>query len=395
MAPALRHAKAALTVLATSVLGLAASPSRAEAPNGRATPVYILTLWTDDADDQADALTQALRSRVRQASGWSLLETNQSFETLSIALKCPSKPDSTCLQRIGDQLHADHYVWGTMGKKRAPGEVTADLHLWVRGKPSTEASETYSDNLKDASDESLRAVAAKLFGKLTASSAPGVVLVRAGRSSGSVLVDGVERGSLDGGTARLEVPAGAHTFAVKVAGFDAAGQSTEVTAGSERELSFSLTPSRQAAESAEARSSSSSFPVTKLLGYSAIVGGVGFLVAGGIEGLNWINDSNASSNDRNSVPKSVTDVCTYQSPQAQDACSKSNDAKSVSTLAWVFGGVGAVLVGTGIILVTSDHGSAEPRRDASSAPRPKAAPDVQVLPEVGPRAGSLSVRVRF
>src|SRR6516164_1118081 len=112
MAPALRHAKAALTVLATSVLGLAASPSRAEPPNGRATPVYILTLWTDDSDDQADALTQALRSRVRQASGWSLLETNQSFETLSIALKCPSKPDPPCLQRIGDQLHADHYVWG-------------------------------------------------------------------------------------------------------------------------------------------------------------------------------------------------------------------------------------------------------------------------------------------
>jgi hypothetical protein len=388
------HAKAAVTVLATSVLGLAASPARAEPPNGRATPVYILTLWTDDSDDQADALTQALRSRVRQAPGWSLLETNQSFETLSIALKCPPKPDSMCLQRIGDQLHADHYVWGTMGKKRAPGEVTADLHLWVRGKPSTEASETYSDNLKDASDESLRAVAAKLFGKLTASSAPGVVVVRAGRSSGSVLVDGVERASLDGGTARLEVPPGAHTVAVKVAGFDAPGQSADVAAGSERELSFSLTPSKQAAEPGEARSSSS-FPVTKLLGYSALVAGVGFLVAGGVEGLNWINDSNASSSDRNSVPKTVTDVCTYPSAQAMDACNKSNDAKTVSTLAWVFGGIGAVLVGTGIILVTTDHGSGDAHRDVSSAPRPRATPDVQVLPEVGPRAGSLSVRVRF
>jgi hypothetical protein len=389
MAHAFRSAKAALTVLTASVLGLAVSPARAEPPNGRATPVYILTLWTDDADDQADALTQALRSRVRQASGWSLLETNQSFETLSIALKCPPKPDSGCLQRIGDQLHADHYVWGTMGKKRAPGEVIADLHLWVRGKSSSEASETYSDNLKDASDESLRAVAARLFGKLTASSAPGVIVVRAGRSTGSVLVDGVEKASLDGGTARLEVPAGMHTVAVKVAGFEAPGQSTEVTGGSERELSFSLNPSRQAAEPGEARPSSS-FPVTKILGYSALVAGVGFLVAGGVEGLNWINDSNASSNDRNSVPKSVTDVCQYPSQQAMDACKQSNDAKTVSTLAWVFGGVGAVLVGTGVVLVTSDHGSHETHRDASSAP-----PSVQVLPEVGPRAGSLSVRVRF
>ena len=78
----------------------------------------MLSLWTDDADDQADALTQALRSRVRQAQGWSLLETPQSFETLAIALKCPPKPDAPCLQRIGDQLHADHYVWGTMARKK-------------------------------------------------------------------------------------------------------------------------------------------------------------------------------------------------------------------------------------------------------------------------------------
>jgi hypothetical protein len=394
MAHAFRHAHAALAALVTSLLApLVSSPARAEPPNGRATPVYILTLWTDDSDDQADALTQALRSRVRQAAGWSLLETNQSFETLSIALKCPPKPDSSCLQRIGDQLHADHYVWGTMARKKGPGEVTADLHMWVRGKQSSEASETYSDNLKDASDESLRAVAARLFGRLapssaaSAASAPGVIVVHAGRSSGSVLVDGVERGPLDGGTARLEVPAGPHTVSVRVSGFDASGQSTDVAGGSERELSFSLTPVRHEAEPGEAPSS---FPVTRLLGYSALVVGVGFLVAGGVEGLNWINDSNASSSDRNLVPKSVTDVCAYQSQPAKDACDKSNDAKTVSTLGWIFGGVGAVLVGTGVVLITSGHGS-EARRDVSSTPRPT----VQVLPEVGPRAGSLTVRVQF
>jgi hypothetical protein len=73
-----------------------------------------------------------------------------------------------------------------------------------------------------------------------------------------------------------------------------------------------------------------------------------------------------------------------------DACNKSNDAKTVSTLGWIFGGVGAVLVGTGIVLITSDHGS-EAHRDVSSAPQPT----VRVLPELGPRAGSLTVRVQF
>ena len=55
------------------------------ASNSKATPIYVLSVWTNDADDQADALTAALRSRVRQLPGWSLAETTQSFETLAIA----------------------------------------------------------------------------------------------------------------------------------------------------------------------------------------------------------------------------------------------------------------------------------------------------------------------
>ncbi len=131
-----------------AAVGAIPRPARAEPPNAKAMPVYVLSILTDDADDQADALTQALRSRVRQAPGWSLLETPQSFETLSIALRCPPTPDAACLQRIGDQLHADHYVWGTLAKKKG-GEVVADVHFWTRGKPQTDASETYSDNLKE------------------------------------------------------------------------------------------------------------------------------------------------------------------------------------------------------------------------------------------------------
>ena len=162
-----------LALLAAAALGAASRPAHAEPPSAKATPVYVLSLWTDDADDQADALTQALRSRVRQAQGWSLLETPQSFETLAIALKCPPKPDAPCLQRIADQLHADHYVWGTMARKKGAGEVTADVHLWSRGKGDADANETYTDNLKDASDESLRQIAARLFGKLTGGAPPG------------------------------------------------------------------------------------------------------------------------------------------------------------------------------------------------------------------------------
>src|SRR5258708_35958648 len=101
-----------VALLCAFASALVASPLRAEPPNAKATPAYVLSIWTDEADDQADALTQAIRAQVRQAAEWSLLETTQSFETLAIALKCPSRPDPPCLLRIGDHLKADHYVWG-------------------------------------------------------------------------------------------------------------------------------------------------------------------------------------------------------------------------------------------------------------------------------------------
>jgi hypothetical protein len=387
-----RATRLALAALAASVAGSASTSARAESPNAKATPVYVLPLSTDDADDQADALTQALRSRVRQAAGWSLLETSQSFETLAIALKCPPKPDPLCLQRIGDQLHADHYVWGTLAKKRSASEVTADLHLWSRGKTDADASETYSDNLKDASDEALRGVAARLFGRMSGAGTGGTLIVHAGRSAGTVVVDGADRGALDNGIARLELPAGSHTIAVRVPGVEAPpGQTAEVASGSEQELNFVLAPVRMSAQPEEP---SSPVPVGKVLGYSAIVAGAGFLVAGGIEAANWVNDNSASTEDRNRVPKSVADVCTQQSAAAIDACNKSKDALTVSTLGWIFGGAGALLLGTGIVLVVSDHGSSSDGRHTASV-RPIQGARVDVVPALGPHAGSLDVRVRF
>jgi hypothetical protein len=386
-----RATRFAFALLAAAALGPVTRSAHAEPPNAKAVPVYVLSIWTDDADDQADALTQALRSRVRQAQGWSLLETPQSFETLAIALKCPTKPDPPCLQRIADQLHADHYIWGMMGKKKTPGEVTADMHLWSRGKPEGDGSESYSENLKDASDESLRQIATRLFGKVTGGVAGGTLVVHAGSGAGWVTVDGIDKGTLEGGVARIDVSGGSHTIGVRVQGFDAALQPTTVTLGAEQELTFALSPTAAAGPDT---TSHSSFPLRKVATYSALVAGAGLLVAGGVEGLAWLNDNSASKTDRKSVPPSVTDVCkTGVNAQAVDACQKSKDAVSVSTLGWVFTGVGAALVATGFVLMLGDHGSSETPRDAATPASGKA--KVDVVPEVGLRGGGLDLRVTF
>jgi hypothetical protein len=211
------------------------------------------------------------------------------------------------------------------------------------------------------------------------------------------------KGKLDGGLGRVDVPEGGHTIAVRVAGFTAPSQAVTLQDGGEAEISFALSPAEGAPgaepEAAPETTEKKPFPVRKVIGYSAVVVGVGFLVAAGIEGAGWLSDKNASDQDRNSVPNNVTDVCTpgvALNPSAQgaaaDACSKTNSASHDATLGWVFTGIGAVLAGAGIWLVVGDHGgdaASEPTAKASSRPR------FDVLPALGARAGSLDVRMTY
>jgi hypothetical protein len=401
----------ALAWVCASVLflcGLCGS-ARAEAPNSHATPVYVLSVWTNDADDQADALTQQLRSRVRQMSGWSLLETSQSFETLAIALRCPPTPNQACLDRVGEHLHADHYVWGTMAKEKA-GEVTADIRLWSRGKPSTDASEAYSENLKDPSDDALRAIAAKLIGKVLGSAAPmGVLVVHAGTGKGTVLVDGASKGTLDEGTARLNVAVGQHTVSVRLTGFEAESKTITITEGTENEVTVPLSavssesehPTPEAEPAPER--APSPFPLRKVLAYSALVAGAAFLIGAVAEGVAWESDKSASNNDRANIPATVGDVCNIPPGQplsvmmsATDACNKNGSATGASTGAWIFGGVGAALAVTGVVLLVTDPGHPTATEPAQAAARPAITrPSFSVLPSFGPHVGALGLRVTF
>jgi hypothetical protein len=404
----------AFGLLAASSLSVRVA--RAEPPNPKALPVYVLSIETDDADDQADALTQALRSRTRQVSGWSLAETGQSFGTLQIALKCPSKPDAPCLQRIGDQLHADHFMWGTMAKKK-PNQVVVDMHLWSRGKGDADTIESYTDNLKDASDETLRAIASRIFGKLTGGVASGTLVIHAGTGGGTVSVDGSRKGTLDGGVARIDLPGGAHTVTVDVPGFGSSTQQANVSLGAEQELSFQLSP-----ETREHPTPSTPFPVRKVLTYGTLIAGGISLAVGATGGSVWIYDYTKNKDDRGKFPGGydstkpttpwVADVCSATGVQvgpagmstpgslppdqraaADDACKKSNDAVRASTVGIVFGSIGAALLGTGLYLMFTDH-DAEPTTEkggAAAAPKPR----VDVLPIVGVRGGAVQVQVTF
>ena len=403
----------ALGLLAAGTLSVRVA--RAEPPNSKAQPLYVLSVETDDADDQADALTQALRSRTRQAPGWSLAETGQSFGMLSIALKCPSKPDAACLQRIGDQLHADHYMWGTMSKHK-PNQVSADMHLWTRGKGDADTVEIYTDNLKDASDETLKGIAARIFAKLTGGgAASGTLVIHAGTGGGTVLVDGAQRGTLEGGVARIDLTGGPHTVAVRVPGFGSAAQQANVALGADQDLTFQLSP-----EAANPTTPSTPFPVRKAAAYTTIILGSVSLAVGAVTGSLWIYDFVKNSDDRQKFAGGydstkmgatyVTNVCSGQgqigpdgapfalmqgssiASYAADACKRSNDAVTHSTIFWITTGVGAALVGTGLYLLWTDHsGEESPRPEGPAASKPR----IDVVPSVGLNSGQVTVLVTY
>jgi hypothetical protein len=386
-----RAIRFAFTLLTTSTVAALSGAAWADPPSAKTQPVYVLTLSTDDADDQAEALTMALRSRIRQAQGWSLLETPQSFDTLSIALKCPPKPDAPCLQRIADQLHADRFVWGTLSKGGA-GQVKADLHMWSRGKPDVEVTDTYSDNLKEASDEALKGITLSMLGKLTggALGMTGAVTVHAGSGEGDVVVDGITKGRLEGGLSHLDLPPGPHTISVRVSGSSAPSQSTTVSAGGNADLTFDLSSTARPDTGPH-----TPFPTRKVVEIALLVLGVGALVVSGVEAGQWANynseDNGVSHNWQGNNPCSVQPGAPGAS-NAAEVCQLDKDARTASAIAFVSGGVGAVLVGTGIYLLVTDHPSSE--SDAAAA-RASAKPSFDVLPSLGPQGGSMDLRFTF
>jgi hypothetical protein len=218
-------------------------------------------------------------------------------------------------------------------------------------------------------------------------------VVHAGTGGGSVLIDGAPKGTLEGGTARVDVPEGSHTIAVKVPKFEAPSLTTNVKIGSEQDVSFALAPAPEE-EPKEEPKERPPFPTRQVLGYSALGASVLLIAAAVIEGVGWVSDKNASDSDRQSIPTTVTDVCNDMSPTAQDACNKSKDATTKSTFGWIFGGAGVALGGIGVWLITSDH----PSGDAplgTSARSGTGKPTLTAVPTVGPHGGVLNVRLNF
>ncbi len=394
--------KARSLIAISLVLGVtgASSAARAEAPS-QAQTIAVLGIDSDDVQDQADALADALKDRAREAPGWVLMEKSPSLGSLTVSLKCSAKPDATCQQRIADSLKSDRYVWGVMTKAGGGGQVNVELHLFRRGKADFMIRETYSDTYKVKSEPKLQGLARRLFEELTGTSA-GHVTVVAGKGGGEVIVDNGRHVPLKNGRATLDLATGTHTLDVLVPGSTRKSKQIDVQNGAELQVDIDVDA---AAVEPPGSERSSPFPTRTVVGGGMVVIGAGLAVTSVIFGAKWIGLQGDSTSD--DIMKKLNDPSYSTStwarevrPQVKDGasldvacsatdaqnfvreeCEKHSDSKVSSGLAIGFG-AGALLVGgIGVYLLATKPASSEagpPPPRTSSGPK-----DIKLLPLLG------------
>lgn len=352
--------------------------------------VQVLAIGSEDAFEQAQALTIALKRAITRADGWSLVKGDYSLEVMTAALGCPIPPDAGCQKKIAEKVGSNRYIWGTLAKS-GKKEVVAVLRLWENGEQKKDAQIKYASNLTDPSDDTLMSIASDAFAKLTGE-ATGVVVVSAGSVNGKVFVDGKEAGTVADGRTELTLPSGEHKILVRADGYNDAVGTVTVRAGSSAEVTLNPTPVGSGKPGGgDVTGDKGTGGSSKMLGYIGIGVGGALVLTGAYFGIQTLSQKNDSTYEdyRNKEVPAGEDACKYAESKGRDDivdfCDKNSRDK---TLFWVLTPVGAVVAGVGAyLLMSSDEKPA-----SAKAKRP---PRVQPLVGVGPRGGELRVNVAF
>lgn len=203
--------------LGLSVATCAAS-AHAAPPGPGVDTIPVLEIATDDADDQAKALTQAIRSRVKASTQFALAEQSVSLQVLLLALKCPDVPDAPCQEKIAGKIKSDKYIWGTM--KKGPNKtVVADLHFYVKGRPDQRQQFSFPDTMTDALDAQMQRQAESMFLRITQFGRVGVVkLTMEVPTDGEVFANGQSIGAITAKDHEYTLPVGETLFEVRSGG---------------------------------------------------------------------------------------------------------------------------------------------------------------------------------
>jgi hypothetical protein len=386
------------------------------------TNAAILGLDSDDAERQADALSSALRSRARMQPGWTISDNTDSIALITAALRCPSHPDATCEKRIAEQLKTEKFFWGTV-KRIGPGQLSAEVHYWQRGKPDSSTKEIFPESIKDANDSNARLAATHIFEKLTGS-APlnGSVTVKAGDGDGAVIVDGEQKGSLDHGSTKIDLPPGSHSIEIRASGFEPSKQTVNVVASNEALVTMTLVPVAVAPvvphkddTAPPPEEASSGHGKGRLIVGLALIG-LGVVAEGiaGYEGLQFLSNRSTWNDFKSqgcaegtpigqsgetpnglrpgcgtqATPVAVHDALCAGNLNNSSGCQAYDSAKSAIAPGFIFASAGVVLAGAGVVVILTAP------KNSEGSTTPQAGKPI-FLPIVGPTVAGMSVGVPF
>lgn len=368
-----------LTTAGLSACLLAARHAPCAEPGPDTLPITVIAIQTSDADDQAEALTRALRTTVKGLVGWSLAEGDYSLEVLTISLKCVEPPDTACQSRIADQIKADRFVWGIINK--AGTNVAGDLHMWVRGQGTNDAHVDYSANLTEANDDALKRVAKEAMDKLTGGPPKGTVHVKVGKDiAGQVFIDGQPVGALSGGEGKFSYPAGPHKVSVKTDGYSSVETPVSVKPQATSEVVVTLVP----------LGTEQPTNWKRIGGFVGIGAGVAFGAVGVAAGVSVLSKQKDFDEYRQRPGyDTLPDICKFArdnpaGPDHDRIISLCDESDTLQLLQFIMYPLAAVSAGAGVyLLMTSKSADEAPKTGWS------------VQPNIGLKSGSLGVTYRW
>jgi len=372
-------------------VSLLAGPLWASPPGPDALPIQVVSVKSDHALDQAEALTTTIKKAVRDSQGWSLADSKHSLEFLALKMNCAEPIDAACEARIAEVIKADRFLWCVIGfADDSKQMVSGTLNFFERGKGTNRIGLNYSANLTEPTADALIKVARDAVNKATGGPPKGGLKVQTGGVAGQLYVDDEARGALPAEGTTIQLPAGPHTIGVKARGYANAQSSVSIKPATTVEVTLTMVEVEEE---------------TPLDG--RMIGGfvsIGVGVAAGAVGLWAALDVNSIRNDetftlyRDAVP-SNQNACEVAragglgsiapgaatDDQVVSFCDSADTAELIQAITFP---VAAVAVGVGAYLLgTSSLAGGEDDADAKSA--------ISIEPLIGPDLQALSVRYQF
>jgi hypothetical protein len=228
-----------LRVITTSLILLAtfvvATPGRAEAKQKLA----VLGVEAEDgsestADTTANLarwLTQGMRARAGKASKYEVpASANKDLAEMKLLSDClDEKPE--CMAQMGKDLGVERMIFGKLSRTKQGWNVSLKLiNIQTRSVDGKTWEKQFAAG--DATEEGMKKIATAAFADLTGTVAAGSIEVEANVDSGTVYIDGNQKGVIAAHAASIpDLPDGSYTVAVESEGHKRWEKNVSVKAG--------------------------------------------------------------------------------------------------------------------------------------------------------------------